>query len=155
MEMTDDDILILKDQYFPIEGVTKKPSSMIDDEWNKLDRKMISIICEYLEKNVYFTVSREKTTKRLWKNLHDLYKKNTSSRKVFLMKKLYNIKMKEGSSVFEHLNKFKIITSHLASVKIILDYEIIAILFMCYVSAYQPCQSRVIKYALSKKILGS
>jgi len=32
-----EDILILKDQYLPIEGTTKKPSSMTNEEWNKLD----------------------------------------------------------------------------------------------------------------------
>jgi hypothetical protein len=47
------------------------------------------------------------------------------------MKKLYNLKMKEGASVAEHLNAFNIITNQLASVKIILDDEIRAILLMC------------------------
>ena len=47
------------------------------------------------------------------------------------MKKLYNIKMKDGASVAEHLNEFNIITSQLASVKITLDDEIRAIFLMC------------------------
>ena len=47
------------------------------------------------------------------------------------MKKLYNLKMKECVSVAEHLNEFDIITSQLASVKIVLDDEIISILLMC------------------------
>ena len=47
------------------------------------------------------------------------------------MKKLYNLKMKEGASVAEHLNEFNIITSQLSSIKIVLDDEIRAILLMC------------------------
>ena len=47
------------------------------------------------------------------------------------MKRLYNLKMKEGASVAEHLNEFNIITSQLASIKINLDDEIRAILLMC------------------------
>lgn len=47
------------------------------------------------------------------------------------MKNPYNLKMKEGASVIEHLNEFNIITSQLASVKIILDDEIRDILLMC------------------------
>lgn len=39
-----EDILILKDQCFPIEGTTMKPSSMTNEEWNKLDRKAIATI---------------------------------------------------------------------------------------------------------------
>jgi len=65
------------------------------------------------------------------KKLHDLYEKNIASNKVFLMKKLYNLKMKEGASVAKHLNAFNIITNQLSSVKIILDDEIRAILLMC------------------------
>ena len=126
-----EDILILKDWYLPIEGTTKKPSSMTNEEWNKLDRKAIATIHQYLAKNVYFNVSGEKTVEGLWKKLHDLYEKNTASNKVFLMKKLYNLKMKEGASVAEHLNAFNIITNQLASFKIILDDEIRAILLMC------------------------
>ena len=126
-----EDILILKDQYFPIEGATSKPSSMTNEEWNKFDRKAIATIRQYVAKNVYFNVAGEKTTVELWKKLHDLYEKNTTSNKVFLMKKLYNLKMKEGASVVENLNEFNTITSQLASIKIVLDDEIISIILMC------------------------
>ena len=48
------DILIIKDQYFLIEGVVKKPSSMMDEEWNNMDKNTITTIHQYLENNVYF-----------------------------------------------------------------------------------------------------
>ena len=38
------DILILKDQCLPIKGVAKKASMMVDEDWNKLDRKAITTI---------------------------------------------------------------------------------------------------------------
>ena len=126
-----ENILVLKDQYLPIERMTKKPSSMTDEEWNQLDRTTIATIRQYLAKNVYFNVSEEKTVEGLWKKLDDLYEKNIAPNKVFLMKKLYNLKM-EGASIVEHFNAFNIITNQLASVKIILDDEIRAILLMCY-----------------------
>ena len=84
---------------------------MTDEEWDKLDRKVIATIRQYLAKNVYFNVSGEKTTTWLWKKLHDLYEKNTTSNKVFLMKKLYKFKIKKGASVVDHFNEFNIITS--------------------------------------------
>ena len=73
----------------------------------------------------------EKTTEGLWKKLRDLYEKNTTSNKVFLMKNLHNLKMNEGALVAENLNAFNIITNQLASGKIILHDEIRAILLMC------------------------
>jgi hypothetical protein len=94
-----EDILILKDKYFPIEGVAKKPLSMIYEYWIKLDRKVIAIIHRFLAKNVYFNVVGEKTTEGLWKNMHDLYEENSTSNKVVLIKKLYKLKMKEGASM--------------------------------------------------------
>ena len=56
-----------------IQGKSKKPSSMTNDEWEKLDRKTIAIIRQYLADTVYFHVSQEKTTESLWKSLRDLY----------------------------------------------------------------------------------
>ena len=52
-----EDILILKYYYLLIEGVVNKTSSMIDEEWNKLDRKTTTTIHKYMEKNVYFNVA--------------------------------------------------------------------------------------------------
>lgn len=49
---------ILKDQYLLIEGVGNKPSSMTDEDWNKLDKKSIATIRQYLAKKVYFNVAR-------------------------------------------------------------------------------------------------
>lgn len=106
-----EDILILKDKYLPIEGTTKKPLSMTNEEWKKLDRKVTATIRQYLAKNVYFNVSGEKTAVGLWKKLHDLYEKKTTSNKVFLTKKFYNLKMKEGASITKDLNEFNIITN--------------------------------------------
>jgi hypothetical protein len=125
-----EDILILRDPYFPIEGIEKQPSSMMNDDCRKTYRKVIAIIRQFLA-TVYFNVVKEKTTEGLWKKLHDLYEKNMASNKVFLMKKVYNLNMKEGASIMEHLNEFNIITSYLAYVKLVLDDEIRAIFLMC------------------------
>ena len=74
---------ILKDQYLLIEGVANKPSSMTDEDWNKLDKKSIATIRQYLAKKVYFNVAEEKTSKALWKKLHDLYEKTQHQTKFF------------------------------------------------------------------------
>lgn len=43
--------------------------------------------------------------------LFQMYEKPSTSNKVFLMKKLFNIKMGEGGDVVKHLNEFNKVTS--------------------------------------------
>jgi hypothetical protein len=42
---------------------------------------------------------------------------------MFLRKKLYNLRMKDGDSVTEHLNAYNIVISHLLFVDIKIPYE--------------------------------
>lgn len=59
-----------------------------------------------LSNNVLFNVSIEKTTKELWEKLSNMYEIASASNKVFIMKKLYNLKMREGGIMSNHLNEF-------------------------------------------------
>ena len=51
-------------------------------------------------------VAKEKTIKGLMKVLSNMYEKPSANNKVYLMKKLFNLKMGEGTLVIEHLNEF-------------------------------------------------
>ena len=53
-----------------------------------------------------FNILKEKTTKGLMDALAKLYEKPLTSNKVFLMKRLFNMKMSEGGSVVDPLNEF-------------------------------------------------
>ena len=53
-----------------------------------------------------------------------LYKKPSASNKVFLMKRLFIMKMGEGGSIANHLNEFNIATRQLSSVKISFNEEV-------------------------------
>ena len=63
--------------------------------------------------------------------LAKIYGKPLDYNKVFLMKRLFNMKMSEGGYVADHLNQFNMITSQLSSVKVNFDDEIRALLIMC------------------------
>ena len=63
--------------------------------------------------------------------LGKLYKKPSYSNKVFLMKRLCNMKMSEGGFVADHLNEFNKLTSELSSVKVNFDDEVRALLIFC------------------------
>ena len=60
-----------------------------------------------------------------------LYEKPLASNKLFLMKRLFNMKMSEGGSVADHLNDFNTVTNQIISVKVDFDDEVMALLILC------------------------
>ena len=53
----------------------------------------------------------EATTKTLWEKLGTLYQSKSLVNKLFLRKKLYNLRMKDEDLVTEHLNAFNTVSS--------------------------------------------
>ena len=104
---------------------------MSNDEWDLLDRKALGSIRLCLAPSVAFNITKAKTIEDLMKTLATLYEKPSASNKVFLMKRLFNMKMVEGGSVADHLNEFNTITSQLSSVGVNFDEEIRALLILC------------------------
>ena len=84
--------------------------------------------------SVAFNISKEKKRKELMDTLAKLYEKASVSNKVFLMKRLFNMKMWEGGSVAYHLNEFNMVTNKLSYVKVDLDDEVREILILCSLS---------------------
>jgi len=82
--------------------------------------------------SVLLNVSGEATTKALWDKLGTLYQSKSLVNKLFLWKKLYNLRMKDGDSVTEHLNAFNIVVSQLAFVDIKISDEDKCINLLCY-----------------------
>jgi hypothetical protein len=126
-----EDYLYQKDLFLPLGGITKKLMAMKDEEWEVLDRKALGMIRLSLEASMAFNISKEKTTKELMDALDKLYEKPSASNKVFLMKRLFNMKMSEGGSVADHLNEFNTVTNQLSSVKVDFDDEVRALLILC------------------------
>jgi hypothetical protein len=131
MEDADGRYLYQKDLFLPLSGVAKKSEAMKDEEWEILDRKALGTIQLSMEASVAFNISKENTMKRLMDALGKLYEKPSVSNKVFLMKRLFNMKMSEGGSVVDHLNEFNMITNQLSFVKVYFDDEVRALLILC------------------------
>ena len=55
------------------------------------------------------------------KALLDMYEKPFAINKVYLMRCLFNLKMRDDASVTNHINEFNVIISQLSSVEI--DFE--------------------------------
>ena len=108
------DVLVQKKQLKPIARLAgAKPADMSDEDWLELDALAKSTIRLHLAESVYFTVVSETSSHNLWKKLCNTSEKETASNKVYLMKRLFELHMKEGTSVASHLNEFNIIFSQM------------------------------------------
>jgi len=97
---------------------------MEEGKWKVLDRKALATIRLNLHQHVTYNVSQAATTKELMDALAALYEKSSASNKVYLMKKLFNLKMQQGARVAEFLNEFQSVVQQLVAVEIVFATEV-------------------------------
>ncbi|VFQ79644.1 unnamed protein product [Cuscuta campestris] len=107
-----------------------KPEKMSDADWASLDRKAMSVIRLSLTKNVAFNILKQTTAKGIMEAMSNIYEKPSAANKVFLIKELVNTRMKNGTSVTEHINKLNSILARLSSVGIKFDDEVQGLLLL-------------------------
>ena len=124
-----EDLLVDREQWVAVEP-RSKPKSISDEYWMKLNRKGRSTIRLCLADLVLLNVSEEDTVKKLWDKLGNLYQSNSMVNKLFVLKKLYLLRMNDDDSVTKQLNAFNIVISQLLSmdVKIIEEKKCISLL---------------------------
>lgn len=64
------------------------------------------------------------------KVLSHMYEKASTNNKVFLMKKLFHLKMQEGGRIATHVNELNTIVNQLSSVEIEFDDEVRALILL-------------------------
>ena len=112
----------------PLSG--KKPEKMEQVDWDLLDHQVLGVVRLTLARNVVLNIVKEKTTADLMKTLSNMYEKPSASNKIFLMRRLFNLKTAEGASVTDHINKFDVITTQLSSVEITFEDEVKALILL-------------------------
>ena len=127
-KMQIEDYLYQKKLHEPLSG--KKPEKMEQADWDLLDRQALGVVRLTLARNVAFNIVKEKTTADLMKALSNMYEKPSASNKVYLMRRLFNLKMTEGASVTDHINEFNVITTQLSSVEITFEDEVKALILL-------------------------
>jgi len=107
-----------------------KPMGVSNEEWKKLDWKAKRTIRLCVSDSILLDVLGEATEKALWDKLGTFYQSKSLVNKLFLWKKLYNLRMKDGDLVIENMNAFNIVVSQLSSVdvKILDEYKCISVL---------------------------
>ena len=67
----------------------------------------------------------------VWKKLIANYESKSASNKVYLMKKLFDLRMKEGTNITGHLNEFNIIFLQLTAQGLNFGEEVRCIFLLC------------------------
>ncbi|CAM9000198.1 unnamed protein product [Rhodiola kirilowii] len=122
-----EDYLYGKDLHQPLD---EKSKDMKDEEWKLLDRKAMSAVRLSLSREVAHHTVKSKTTKEMMETLSALYEKPSASNKVHLMRRLFNLRMAESTTVAKHLSEFNMTIAQLSSVKIEFDDEIKALILL-------------------------
>ncbi|MCO5590803.1 hypothetical protein L7F22_044778 [Adiantum nelumboides] len=106
-------ILVQKKKLKPIKLKGIKPEDMNEDEWNEMDELALSTIILTLAESVYFNIADEVSAYDAWTKLSGLYEKQSAASQVYWLKKLVDLKMKEGTPMSNHLIEFNTIYSQL------------------------------------------
>ncbi|GFS33854.1 hypothetical protein Acr_00g0030870 [Actinidia rufa] len=102
-----EDILFCKDLHDPLENKGEKPEAKKDEEWRKMNRKMIGLIRQCIG-----------------------HEAKTSRNKALLMRRLVNLKLQRETTVAEHTSEFQSLVNQLTSVDLQFDDEMQALLLL-------------------------
>jgi len=72
----------------------------------------------------------ENTTVDLMKALSNMYEKSSATNKVYLIRRLVNLRMGEGNSITNHISEFNTVIARLTSVQITFDDEVKALILL-------------------------
>ena len=67
--------------------------------WELMDAKAKTTIYFHLAESILFTIIGHTTTKQLWDSLCSTWESKSASNKVFLMKKLFQLQMKDNATI--------------------------------------------------------
>lgn len=136
-KMKMEDLLCDRDLWSAIEK--EKPDAAQPDvvdpkeieDWVRIDRKAKGLIRLCLADSILTNVMSEPTARDLWKKLESLYQSKSLVNKLFLRKKLYNLRMHEGDSFSAHLYNFNTVISQFVSIGVKFQDDDKAITLLC------------------------
>ena len=79
---------------------------MDPEEWAEMDELDKSTIMLAMTKIVYYNVNKCVTSYDLWSKLCTIYSQKSAASQIYEMKQLVDLKMKDGTSMSNHLSEF-------------------------------------------------
>ena len=126
-----EDFLTIKDLSNTLEGEEAKPKDIFYLEWNKMNKKTIAYIRQLIDISSCHYVANETNVYNLLKKLESVFEQKTVGNKIFLLRKLVNMKLKKWIVMTDHLNAFQSIVNLLVAMKMTLDDEMQTSLLLC------------------------
>ena len=108
-----------------------KPAKMDAEDWEELQLQAAGTIRLCLSDQVIYHVMDENSLKKIREKMENQYMSKTATTKVYLKKKLYGLKMQEGSDLVEYMNAFNQVVTDLARLGVDVADEDRAILLLC------------------------
>ena len=99
-------VLIQKKQVKPIKLKGVKPKAMDHEEWAEMDELARSTIMLSMTKTVYYNLNKCVTSYDLWSKLCTIYSQKSAVSQICWLKQLVDLKMKDGTSMSNHLSEF-------------------------------------------------
>ena len=127
-----EDILYCKDLYEPLQLLGQKPAGKSDDAWSILNRKVVGQIRQWVDQSVFHHVAQETDAYKLWTKLSSMYERKTAQNKASVIRRLVNLKYRDGRSVTEHLSDFQGLINLLTNMKMVIDDELQALMLLSY-----------------------
>lgn len=97
-----------------------------------------------MDNSIFRHVSNKISASSQWKKIEDLCKRKITDNKNFLIRKLINLKSKEGGYISEHLNETQSIMNQLFFMPMILDDEFQALLLFSTIKSLDSSHSHVL-----------
>src|SRR3954462_4396207 len=119
-----------------LQGLRKAIEEKFSDdstESEKLDLKerALGAIFMSVTDNVLREIAGEKSASAAWKKLEELYSAKSLTNRLYLKKKLYNLRMVEGTSIKQHLDEFNSIIMDLGNIDITVESKDQALIVLC------------------------
>ena len=104
-------VLLQKKQHRPIKENGVRLVTITQEAWDEMDELARSTIMLSVADSLLFSIREEQTSWKMWVRLKELYAQQSASSKIYWLKKLINLQMKEGTAMMTHINEFNGIVS--------------------------------------------
>lgn len=97
----------MKDLHESIKDEKTRPADFDDNKWAKLNQKTMNTIRSWINQSVYHHVVKKFKADGSQRKLKTIYEQPTAQNKANWMKRLFNLKYKEGCSITEHTSELQ------------------------------------------------